>query len=75
MTILMTRENPEGALLADLARELVIEISKKNENLEVYISPEAATVRRNNVIIMGLLMQVETIHRESLAIAKETRGG
>jgi hypothetical protein len=75
MSILMSRENPDGALLADLARDLVIEVSEKNDNLKMFQTAEASAVRRNNVIIMGLLMQVETIHRESLAIAKETRGG
>jgi hypothetical protein len=75
MSILMSRENPDGALLADLARDLVIEVSEKNDNLKMFQTAEASAVRRNNVLIMSLLMKVETLHRESLAIAKETRGG
>lgn len=71
--ILMTRENPEGFKLEELAEKLRTEIQAKTLNIAGDPSFAAQTVTNNNAQIIGLLFQIEAIQRQSFAVMAEIR--
>jgi oligoribonuclease (3'-5' exoribonuclease) len=67
-SVLMTRENPSGYKLEDLAETLTEEITLKTQNIVNVETTEAQEVVNNNRQIVGLLMQIQSIQRNSLMI-------
>ncbi|MDF4891579.1 hypothetical protein P3566_22070 [Vibrio parahaemolyticus] len=66
--VLMSRDNPEGWKLEDLMEQVRSEIMSKSLNIAEDMSFEAQTVKNNNFLILGLLMQVEAIQRQSFVV-------
>lgn len=66
--VLMSRDNPRGWKLEELAERLRGEIMSKSLNIAEDMSIEAQTVKNNNFQILGLLMQVEAIQRQSFVV-------
>lgn len=71
--VLMSKENPTGWKLESLTEKLREEINRKSLNIASDPSVEAQLVTNNNFQIIGLLMQVEALQRESMVIMS-TRG-
>jgi len=69
--VLMSRENPTGWKLESLAEKLRTEINSKSLNIASDPSFEAQLVTNNNFQIIGLLMQVEALQRESMVIMSQ----
>lgn len=66
--VLMSRDNPSGWKLESLAEKLREEIQGKTLNIAGDTSIEAQTVVNNNFQIIGLLMQVEALQRQSFVV-------
>lgn len=66
--VLMSRENPKGWKLESLTEKLRGEIQAKSLNIASDKSVVAQTVCNNNFIILGLLMQIEAIQRQSFVL-------
>lgn len=66
--ILMSRENPTGWKLETLTEKLREEINRKSLNIASDPSFAAQTVTNNNFQIIGLLMQIEALQRQSFAV-------
>ncbi|ENM3928884.1 hypothetical protein DDM60_002665 [Vibrio cholerae] len=66
--VLMSKYNPDGWKLEHLAEKLRSEINRKSLNIAGDASYEAQLVTNNNFQIIGLLMQVEALQRESMVI-------
>lgn len=66
--VLMSRDNPQGWKLESLTEKLREEINAKTLNISSDPSFEAQTVTNNNAQIIGLLMQIEAIQRQSIAV-------
>lgn len=71
--ILMTRDNPDGFKLEELAEKLRTEIQAKTLNIAGDPSIEAQTVTNNNAQIIGLLFQIEALQRQSFAVMAQIR--
>ena len=69
--VLMTRDNPSGFKLEDLAEKLRCEIQEKSINVAGDKSIEAQTVVNNNAQIIGLLFQIEAIQRQSFVVMSQ----
>lgn len=69
--VLMSQENPTGWKLESLAEKLRTEINSKSLNIASDPSFEAQLVTNNNFQIIGLLMQVEALQRESMVIMSQ----
>lgn len=69
--ILMSRENPTGWKLESLTEKLREEINRKSLNIASDPSVEAQIVTNNNFQIIGLLMQIEALQRESMVIMSQ----
>lgn len=72
-TILMTRDNPDGFKLEELAEKLRGEIMAKTLNISGDPSFEAQTVVNNNAQIIGLLYQIEALQRQSFVVMSQIR--
>lgn len=72
-TILMSRENPEGFKLEELAEKLRHEGQAKTLNIAGDPRIEAQTVVNNNAQIIGLLFQIEALQRQSFAVMAQIR--
>jgi len=72
-TILMSRENPEGFKLEELAEKLRHEVQAKTLNIAGDPRIEAQTVVNNNAQIIGLLFQIEALQRQSFAVMAQIR--
>lgn len=70
-SILMSRENPTGWKLESLTEKLREEINRKSLNIASDPSFEAQIVTNNNFQIIGLLMQIEALQRESMVIMSQ----
>lgn len=68
MSILMSKENPDGLKLEELLLDLQVEITVKSQKIANDPSPVASKVYSNNQAIMRLLAQAEKLQRESLAV-------
>jgi hypothetical protein len=66
--VLMSRDNPNGWKLESLAEKLREEIQGKTLNIAGDTSIQAQTVVNNNAQIIGLLMQVEALQRQSFVV-------
>lgn len=66
--VLMSRDNPAGWKLEELMEQVRCEIMSKSLNIADDMSFEAQTVKNNNFLILGLLMQVEAIQRQSFVV-------
>ncbi|GEA22289.1 hypothetical protein [Vibrio harveyi] len=64
--ILMSRENPTGWKLEELAAELRHEINAKSLNIIEDVTVTGEIIRTNNNKIVELLAQIESIQHESL---------
>ena len=69
--VLMSRENPDGWKLEALTEKLREEINRKSLNIASDPSVEAQIVTNNNFQIIGLLMQIEALQRESMVIMSQ----
>ncbi|MFW0985562.1 hypothetical protein ACEV8U_19185 [Vibrio parahaemolyticus] len=69
--VLMSRENPNGWKLESLTEKLREEINSKSLNIASDPSVEARLVTNNNFQILGLLMQIEALQRESMVIMSQ----
>ena len=69
--VLMSRENPNGWKLESLTEKLREEINRKSLNIAGDQSVEAQLVTHNNFQIIGLLMQIEALQRESMVIMSQ----
>ncbi|MCC3798243.1 hypothetical protein ACXHQB_23800 [Vibrio parahaemolyticus] len=69
--ILMSRENPNGWKLESLTEKLREEINRKSLNIASDQSFEAQIVTNNNFQIIGLLMQIEALQRDSMVIMSQ----
>ncbi len=69
--VLMSRDNPTGWKLEELTEKLRVEIQAKSLNIAGDMSIEAQTVTNNNFQIIGLLMQVEALQRQSFAVMSQ----
>ncbi|MGL1310971.1 hypothetical protein ACSTKO_23215 [Vibrio parahaemolyticus] len=69
--VLMSRENPNGWKLESLTEKLREEINSKSLNIASDPSVEAQLVTNNNFQIIGLLMQIEALQRESMVIMSQ----
>ncbi|MCG9780445.1 hypothetical protein L1D45_19665 [Photobacterium damselae] len=67
-SVLMSRENPNGWKLETLTEKLREEINRKSLNIASDPSFAAQTVTNNNFQIIGLLMQIEALQRQSFAV-------
>ncbi len=70
-SVLMSRENPTGWKLESLAEKLRTETNSKSLNIASDPSFEAQLVTNNNFQIVGLLMQIEALQRESMVIMSQ----
>ncbi|MEZ8121072.1 hypothetical protein ACED30_16315 [Vibrio splendidus] len=70
-SVLMSRENPNGWKLESLTEKLREEINRKSLNIASDPSLEAQLVTNNNFQIIGLLMQIEALQRESMVIMSQ----
>ncbi|MBJ4025538.1 hypothetical protein JGD41_23970, partial [Salmonella enterica subsp. enterica serovar Derby] len=66
--ILMSRGNHHGWKVEELAEKLRGGIMSKSLNIAEDMSFEAQTVKNNNFQILGLLMQVEALQRQSFVV-------
>lgn len=73
LPVLMTRDNPDGFKLEELAEKLRCEIQAKTLNISGDPSIEAQTVVNNNAQIIGLLFQIEALQRQSFAVMAQIR--
>lgn len=71
LPVLMSRENPSGWKLEELTEKLRGEIQAKSLNIAGDMSIEAQTVTNNNFQILGLLMQIEALQRQSFAVMSQ----
>lgn len=69
--VLMSRENPNGWKLESLTEKLREEILSQSLNIASDPSVEAQLVTNNNFQIIGLLMQIEALQRESMVIMSQ----
>lgn len=72
-TVLMSRANPDGYKLEDLAVKLREEVHHKTINIDVDIDKSftAQNIISNNGQIVGLLFQIESIQRQSLNLLNQ----
>ncbi len=71
--ILMTRDNPDGFKLEELAEKLRTEIQAKTLNISGDPRLVAQTVVNNNAQIIGLLFQIEALQRQSYVLMSKIR--
>ncbi|MCF1456598.1 MAG: hypothetical protein LPH21_03225, partial [Shewanella sp.] len=69
--LLMTRDNPGGHTLEGLAEKLRMEIQAKSLRIAGDTRAEAQAVCNNNFQIVGLLMQIEALQRDSLLMMSQ----
>uniref|UniRef100_A0AB39C9R7 Uncharacterized protein n=1 Tax=Aliivibrio phage vB_Alvi_H905 TaxID=3234039 RepID=A0AB39C9R7_9VIRU len=69
--VLMSRENPSGWKLESLTEKLREEINRKSLNIAGDPSFAAQSVTNNNFQIIGLLMQIEALQRQSFAVMSQ----
>ena len=70
-SVLMSRENPSGWKLESLTEKLREEINRKSLNIAGDPSFAAQSVTNNNFQIIGLLMQIEALQRQSFAVMSQ----
>ncbi|HAV1412754.1 hypothetical protein P3521_03655 [Vibrio parahaemolyticus] len=66
--VLMSRENPTGWKLEELTKQLRDEITDKSQKIAEDESFEAQTVLNNNTQILGLLLQIDALQRQSFVV-------
>ncbi|MGL1344929.1 hypothetical protein ACSTKE_01610 [Vibrio parahaemolyticus] len=71
LPVLMSRDNPTGWKLEELTEKLRCEIQAKSLNISGDMSIQAQTVTNNNFQIIGLLMQIEALQRQSFAVMSQ----
>lgn len=71
LPVLMSRDNPTGWKLEELTENLRVEIQAKSLNISGDMSIQAQTVTNNNFQIIGLLMQIEALQRQSFAVMSQ----
>lgn len=71
LPVLMSRQNPTGWKLEALTEKLRGEIQAKSLNIASDTSFAAQTVCNNNFQILGHLMQIEALQRQSFAVMSQ----
>lgn len=71
MSLLMSRENPNGYKLEDLLREIRLEVEAKNAKLGGDDSAAAQRVRVNNGLIIAKLIGAEELQRDTMAVLEQ----